>query len=135
MKLKVALIEDHPTMLNLYANMLVKSGSLQIEDVLVQFLSAEEFLAHADNIEKFFDVVICDHNLGKDKMDGFTLLNQLLSYDFEGLPILLTVDNSDEMLNRIQNIPSIQYVFKGSRIQETNPYVILKSLIDDHRKS
>lgn len=147
----IALIEDHPITLNLYAEMLIKSRAVSERDRLLRFLSADEFYTYCrtckelNRLEEKFpigktpiyseiaDVIICDYNLGRNQIDGYNLLKELQSGGFDGLAVLLTADNSDEMIQRMEHTPSIKYVFKGAKKHEDNPYVILKRLIDQAR--
>lgn len=150
--MRIALIEDHPVTLNLYAEMLKKSRAVWESDELLTFASPVEFFDYCttrDEMEclaekmhgiaatmkyNYFDAIISDYNLGSNHINGYSLLFQLQESGFGGLAILLTGDNSDEMLLRMKHTPTIKYVFKGARNQNDNPYVLLSQMLNDARR-
>ncbi|MFA6395664.1 MAG: hypothetical protein WCW84_06820 [Sulfurimonas sp.] len=146
--MKIALIDDQQSILNIYRTMLVKSGALADSELMtfsgiasyldvytlpLNTLSEKTIHERIASSVCPFDAVICDYNLGKDSINGYSFLFHLQEAGYVGLSILLTGDNSDEMKVRMEHAPTLYYVFKGSREKDKNPYVVLKQIFNNLR--
>lgn len=130
----IALIDDQQPILKLYSAMLVKAGAIKSNDNLYTYSEGTEFLTVIHEEPSKFDVVICDQNLGKGQIEGLDILRGMINVGFQGKAILLTGDNSDWMKKQMEEVPTIDYVLKGSRSEETNPYVVLTKILNTYRK-
>jgi CheY-like chemotaxis protein len=152
--MRIALIDDQVIAIKAYSTMLLKTGAaIEGEDEIFPFQTLDEFDNYCETIGEMerldreshrkgielnppfvcdFDVIICDHNLGRNQRNGYSFLFHLQENGFDNLAILLTGDDSEEMRLKMQHTPSIVYVIKGGRGEE-NSYVVLKTLLDSCR--
>lgn len=110
----LAMVDDNSTVMDTNEAVLRKREGLLANDAVAKFKTADEFLADVEkNGINYYDIVLCDQDLGRTQMKGYEVITEIQKKGYVGKAVLLTADNSESMELRMDLTFDVEYVTKG----------------------
>jgi len=132
--LNITLIDDDTTILLVTEALLKNENYINDNDTINSLTSISNLDDYEIlNLVKNTDIVICDHDLGSNSIEGLDFLKKLKSFQFKGLLVLLTGDESYNMRARIDSEDNIHYVIKNIESSKNGTINQLGNLISNFR--
>jgi len=133
--IRIAIIDDNSTVLLITETLLKSNGFVKNTDEIITYLNVdfpdEEMLMIINNT----DIVICDNDLGEGHLQGFDFLKRLSYFNYRGLMILMTGDESYNMRAKLEGQKNIHYVIKNNENGESSTISQIGRLITQYKNN
>lgn len=127
--IKIAMIEDNPTVMAVNEAVLRKEEFIYTTDVIDKFSNSDMFFKEFDKDRHYYDLIISDHDLGRASMIGLDILISALESGYRGKTVLLTSDDSIALREVMNRFPQIGYIIKNNIPGEQNMYTVISNIV------
>lgn len=110
--MRIAIIDDRADNIKITIASLKKEQAINEDDQIDSFLTPEEFITQYEAHESsYYSLLIVDQDLKNKTFDGCTLLKHIQDKGYGNNAVILTADDSAEMVDKIKQM-NVEYVVK-----------------------